>query len=137
MIGNDWPVGPARGAALLVVGLSLLACVAAFASGLPILLQTFLALAALVAGSLAVKRLLRPGIRSLKVEGRRLRVIKASGQAHAGQLLGLPFVSPVYVGFRWRPDRARLSSSIGIFRAQLKAADFRRLCSELRQGGET
>lgn len=135
---NDWPVGSARGAALAVTGLSLLACLAAFINGLPIFLQLFLALIVLAGGALAVRRLLWPEVAGLKVDGRRVRVRQASGDhALTGELAGVPFVSPVYVGFRWRPDGARLPRSIGVFRAQLNAVDFRRLCAELRQGGET
>ena len=134
---DDWPVEPARGAAVAVAGLSLLACLAAFSNAMPIFLQSFLALLVLLGGGLAVRRLLRPEISGLEVVGRRIRVSRTtSSHVLSGELVGLPFVSPVYVGFRWRPEGARLPRSLGGFRAQLSATDFRRLCAELRQASE-
>lgn len=134
---NDWLVKPARGAALAVAGLSLLACLAAFINALPTPLQFLLALLALLGGGLSVRRLLRPKIVALEVAGRRVCVRQASDDhVVRGELAGLPFVSPAYVGFRWRPDAAGLPRSIGLFRAQLSATDFRRLCRELRQAIE-
>ncbi len=134
---SAWPVGPARGPALAVAGLCLLAGLAIFISALSVFLQLFLALIVIVGGGVAVRRLLRPEVTGLNVEGRRIRVSQATDdRALTGELVGLPFVSPVYVGFRWRPDSAKLSRAIGVFRAQLSATDFRRLCAELRHGGE-
>lgn len=130
----DWPVGPARGAAVVVSGLSLLACLAAFGNGSPYFVR--LAMACLVAflGGAVVLRLLRPRVGRLSVTGRRVRLDEPGRQPRTGEVVGLPFVSPLYVGFRWRPDATRLPRSVGLFREQLSESDFRRLCAELRQG---
>ncbi|WP_181918761.1 hypothetical protein [Wenzhouxiangella sediminis] len=129
-------MGPARGAALVVSGLSLLACLAAFANGSPFFIRLFLACLVAVVGGFAVLRLLRPTVSGLTVTGRRVRLDRPGRQPRTGEVVGLPFVSPLYVGFRWRPDTTRLPRAVGLFREQMSESDFRRLCAELRQGDE-
>jgi len=133
---NDWPTRPARKAALAVSGLSLLALVAAFANGLPLLVRIPIALLVVAMGARTIRRLVHPSINGLRIEGFRVCVRTASGPRHCGKLAGSPFVSPFYVGFRWREDDRMLPHSLGIFREQMDATDFRRLCATLRQQGQ-
>lgn len=134
--GNDWPVGPARGPGLVVSGLGLLGLVAAFANGLPLIVQLPLALAVCALAGHALWRLLQPRIVGFEVDGRQVRLRTASGARLGGDLVGLPFVSPFYVGLRWREEGRLRQRSLGIFREQMNATDFRRLCAILRQRGE-
>lgn len=120
-----------------MAGLTLLGCLAVLASGLPIPAQLSLSPIAVVIGGLAIRRLIRPRIRGLRIAGATVVVHLGSKPEVSGRLVGLPFVSPLYVGFRWRPDGCRLPRSVGVFRSQMNEADFRRLCAELRQGSET
>jgi hypothetical protein len=119
-----------------VAVISVLGCLAVLSSGLPAPNSLVLSALALVFGAIVATRRFRPGIVGLRVQGSIVLVTRASVAELPGRLVGLPFVSPVYVGFRWRPEGARLPRAVGVFRHQMKAADFRRLCAELRQGSE-
>lgn len=133
---GDWrPVGRSPMTALVVSGLTLAGASAPFATGLSLLVQIPIALVTLVAGALAVKRLLNPDIQSLKIDAARIQIRHRSGGRSSGSLIGSPFVSPLYVGLRWRPADSRLPRSIGVFRGQMTGPDFRRLCATLRQQG--
>lgn len=135
--GSDWlPVSPSLRAALVVAGLTLAGVAAPFATGLSLFLQLPVALAALAVGGVAIMRLVHPAIRSLKIDDSRIHIDYRSGSRSSGTLTGSPFVSPLYVGFRWRPADRRLPRSFGVFRGQMAGADFRRLCAVLRQQGE-
>lgn len=134
---EDWPVGPARKSALMVAGLSALGLVAAFANALPLIVQLPLAITVLALGGHALRGLLQPGVRALGIEGQSVRIQEASGARSSGTLVGVPFVSPVYVGLRWCANDRRLPRSLGIFREQMDAPDFRRLCAALRQREES
>ena len=43
------------------------------------------------------------------------------GSSKSGTLNGTPFVSPIFVGFRWSPQSGRLPSVFGVFRGQMSA----------------
>jgi hypothetical protein len=118
--------------ALVVSGLILIGALAPFATGLSLLVQVPVALVILTAGAHAVKRLVSPDIESLKIDAARIQIRHRSGARSSGRLIGSPFVSPLYVGLRWRPADSRLPRSVGIFRGQMAGADFRRLCAALR-----
>ncbi|WP_376691023.1 YgfX family protein [Wenzhouxiangella sp. EGI_FJ10409] len=133
---NDWPVGPARRSGAVVSGLIVLGLAAAFGNGAPHYVQIAVALAIVVLGGLALLRLLRPPLAGLGIDGDNVHVRAASGDRASGALVGTPFVSPVYVGFRWHEKGRRLPRSLGVFREQMDRADFRRLCARLRQRGE-
>lgn len=133
---NEWPVGPSPGTALALSGLTLLGLAAAFANGLPLLVQIAIALLVIGLGSRSVFRLLRPVATGLAIDGERIHLRDRSGERSTGRLVGTPFVSPLYVGFRWRDRKRRLPRALGVFRGQLSEPDFRRLCARLRQRGE-
>lgn len=133
---SEWPVGPSPVMALVLSGLTLLGLAAAFANGLPLALKLPIALLVIGLGSRSVVYLLRPFVTGLAVDGERIRVRDRSGGRSKGKLSGTPFVSPVYVGFRWRDGQRRLPRALGVFRGQLSDPDFRKLCVMLRQQGE-
>lgn len=133
---NDGSIGPARRTAVIVSCLLLLGLVASFTNDLALPAQLSIAVAVLAMGTHAIWRLLRPRIAGLEIRGPRLRVRDACGARFSGVVVGIPFVSPFYVGFRWRQPDRRLPHSLGIFREQMSATDFRRLCATLRQQGE-
>lgn len=126
-------MGPSLRAALVVAGLTLAGVAAPFATGLSLLIQLPAALVALVVGGHAIMRLVNPDIRSLKIDEARIHIRDRSGSRSSGKLIGSPFVSPLYVGFRWRPAEKRLPHSVGVFRGQMAESDFRRLSALLRQ----
>lgn len=133
---DNWPVRPAPFAASFVAALTLLACAAAWLNGLPAILQIPIAVGALALGTFTIRRLLNPAVRRLKVDGLRVRAQAVSGARHEGVVTNVPFVSPFFVGIRWRAPGMRLPRTIGIFREQLDRDDFRRLCATLRQQDE-
>ncbi|NEZ03912.1 hypothetical protein G4Y73_07080 [Wenzhouxiangella sp. XN201] len=126
-------MGPSLRAALVVAGLTLAGVAAPFATGLSLLIQLPAALVALAVGGHAIMRLVNPDFRSLKIDEAQIHVRDRSGSRSSGKLIGSPFVSPLYVGFRWRPAEKRLPHSVGIFRGQMAGSDFRRLSALLRQ----
>jgi hypothetical protein len=115
---------------------SLLGGLAAFANGLPTSVRFVLLLLVLVAGAVAVGRLLHPRLAGLHVDDRGVRVRKAGEPSRLARVGGTPFVSPLYVGFRLRPAGERFPRSVGVFRGQMAEDDFRRLSVALRQRGE-
>lgn len=117
-------------------GLIVLGLAAAFANGAPHYAQIAVALAVVVLGGLALLRLLRPPLAGLRIDADNVHVRAVSGDRASGALVGIPFVSPVYVGFRWQEKGRRLPRSLGLFREQMDREDFRRLCARLRQRGE-
>lgn len=135
-VHDEWRLMPARSAVFVVSALTVLALIAAFANDLPLIVRLALAAAVLALGGHALRRLLRPRVDALAVDGQSVRVRETSGARSSGELVGAPFVSPFYVGFRWRENSRRLPRSLGIFREQMDATDFRRLCAALRQRGE-
>ncbi len=133
---NEWPVGPSPGTALALSGLTLLGLAAAFGNGLPLVVQFPIALLVFGLGSRSVFRLLRPVTTSLSTDGEKIHLRDRSGGRSTGRLVGTPFVSPLYVGFRWREAKQSVPRAFGVFRGQLSEPDFRRLCAKLRQRGE-
>lgn len=130
---DRWPVARSPGAVLVVVALTLAAGAAPFATGLALPVQLVIALVTLALGGHAAARLLAPGIHALKIDGARVQVHHRTGTHSTGRLIGTPFVAPLYVGFRWRPDGRRGVRALGVFRDQMAASDYRRLCAALRQ----
>lgn len=137
-VGNPdyWSVGPAPLPASIVCGLTLLAFSAAWLNGLPTILQIPIAIASLLLGCFAFKRLIDPPVQSLKVDGMRVQVRDSCGSRSNGTLAGVPFVSPFFVGMRWRVPGRRRPRAVGIFRGQLEDRHYRRLCAALRQNDE-
>lgn len=133
---NEWPVGPSPVMALVLSALTLLGLAAAFANGLPLIVQLPIALLVVGLGSRSVFRLLRPVARGLAIDGERIQLRDRSGTRSTGKLSGTPFVSPLYVGFRWRDGKRRVPRALGVFRGQLSEPDFRKLCAMLRQQEE-
>lgn len=133
---SDWSIGPARRASLVVAGLTLLGGVAVFANAMSFFLQLPLALLVLIGGSFSIRRLLQPPVRGIAVDGGGVRLRCAAAPSSKGRLVGPPFVSPLYVGFRWRSSDAERPRSLGVFREQMNETDFRRLCAALRQESE-
>lgn len=134
---RDWTLGPSARMALVISVLTFLGLVAAFLNDLPLILQIPIALFVIGLGAHGIRRLLHPAASGLKVDGRRVRVRYRGGSQSTGSLTGTPFVSPVYVGLRWRPQGKRLPRSLGVFRGQMSEPDFRRLCAALRHQGES
>ncbi|WP_376695990.1 YgfX family protein [Wenzhouxiangella sp. EGI_FJ10305] len=128
-------MGPSPGMALVLSGLTLLGLVAAFANGLPLVVQLPIALLVIGLGSRSILRLLWPDATGLAIDGESIHLRGRSGTRSTGKLDGTPFVSPVYVGIRWRNER-RLPRALCVFRGQLSEPDFRKLCAVLRQQGE-
>ncbi len=133
---DRWPVGPAPVAASCVGGLTILGFAAAWLNGLALIVQIPIAVGTLALGGFAVDRLRRPTIKRIQVDGLRVRTEDASARRREGAVSGAPFVSPLFVGIRWRTPGRRLPRATGIFREQLHRDDFRRLCATLRQQGE-
>lgn len=131
----DANINASPGAAAALACLTALAVLAAFTNGLILPLQVVIAVFAMVVGGHAAWRLLHPGLRRLRLDGNGLRLQFHSGDRE-GRLVGRPFVSPVYIGLRWKDDRLSLPRSCGIFRDQMGGEDFRRLCAALRQRSE-
>lgn len=127
--------GAPRAAALVAV-LTAVCLVVAFANGLPDALQWLLAFFSAVVGLRAMIRLIRPGAASLAIDERHLTVNLATGERLSGPVASA-FVSPFFVGLRWRPGNRRWPNSLGIFREQMAPADFRRLSAALRARGES
>ncbi|MDZ7789845.1 MAG: hypothetical protein U5L08_04985 [Xanthomonadales bacterium] len=132
----DWALGASRNAAFTVSVLTVLGVAAAFLNGVPTLIQIFIAISVVAFGGHAVRRLLFPAVSAVMVEGQQVRMRFHDGSSKSGTLNGTPFVSPVFVGFRWSPQSSRLPHALGIFRGQMSATDYRRLCATLRQQGE-
>ena len=133
---SDGPVGPARRPAAVVAAVTGAALVTALANDLPMPLKLTLAFLVLIGGGLAVRRLLQPALEGLSVNERGVRIRESGAVPVRGALLGKPFVSPVYVGFRWRLADGKWPRSFGIFRGQMREEDYRRLCVSLRQRSE-
>jgi len=131
----EWPIAGAPRTAVLLAVVTALGLIAAFANGLPVLLQWIVGLVALFVGIRGVGQLVRPNISTLSIERRRLRVRQAAGQCLSGRV-SAAFVSPLFVGLSWRPENSRWPRSLGIFREQMAPEDFRRLSAQLRRGGE-
>lgn len=129
---SDGLIGPAPRAAAAVAALGLAATGAAFANALPLPLRCAVALIALIIAARAVFALIRPRWRRIALDGDRILAEDRSGRCISGKLAGRPFVSPVFVGLRWREKNARLPQAVGIFREQVPEDDFRRLCAALR-----
>lgn len=134
--GGEWRIRPARGPALLVALVTLLGILSAFNNALSLWVQLLIAGLVLAAGGVAVHRLLAPVAKGLRVQSREVRLRMPGGATLEGELQGSPFVSPLFVGFRWRPEGRRLAGSLGVFRGQMTGEDFRRLCVALRQTGQ-
>ena len=132
----DWALGPSRSAAFTVSILTVLGVAAAFVNGVPHLIQIFIAILVLAVGGHAARRLLYPVVNAVRIEEEQVRIRFQDGSSKSGTLNGTPFVSPVFVGFRWSPQSGRLPSVFGVFRGQMSAEDYRRLCATLRQPGE-
>jgi len=132
----DWALGPSRSAAFTVSILTVLGVAAAFVNGVPHLIQIFIAILVLAVGGHAARRLLYPIVKAVRIEQDQVHIRFHDGSSKSGTLRGTPFVSPVFVGFRWSPQSSRLPHALGIFRGQMSAADYRRLCATLRQPGE-
>jgi hypothetical protein len=128
----DWSLGGAPRTAALVSVVTLLGLVAAFANGLPALLQWLAGLLALLVGVRGVMRLIRPNVAALAIDEHHLTVRQASGRRLGGPVVSA-FVSPLFVGLRWRPEHSRWSKSLGIFSEQMSPEDFRRLSAALRR----
>lgn len=134
---RDWTLGPSAGAALVLSVLTFLGLAAAFLNDLPLIMQIPIALLVMGIGAHGTWRLLHPAVVRLKVDDQHVRVCYRGGSHSTGALAGTPFVSPVYVGLRWRPQGKRLPRSLGVFTGQMSEPDFRRLCAALRQQGES
>lgn len=130
--GSEGVIGPAPRAAAVVAVLGLAATGAAFANALPLPLRCAIALIMLIVAARAVAGLIWPRWRRITVDGDRFRAEAGSGQCISGMLAGRPFVSPVFVGLRWREEGTRMPRTVGIFREQMPTDDFRRLCAALR-----
>ncbi|NBB93575.1 MAG: hypothetical protein GVY32_10455 [Gammaproteobacteria bacterium] len=114
--------------------LTLVAAFAPLATGMPLPGRIAGALLAIALGAIACRRLLRPRFDSLRLDGERVCMGSPDGKRLEGPLTGSPFVSPLFVGFRWHPSQRRLPASTGVFSEQMDAQDYRRLCAALRQG---
>lgn len=133
--GADAAIAPAPRVAAGVSVLTIAALTAALTASLPLPWRLAVALAACAVGVRAVAGLLRPRWRRIRIDGSGLLLECASGRRVAGRVAGQPFVSPLYVGLRWRPEAGRLPRTIGLFREQLSPRDYRRLCVALRFPG--
>lgn len=128
-VRGSWPL------ALVVLMLAVAALIAVWLSRLHPAWQ--LGLSVVVAGYSVhgIRRALKPRWVRIAIDGERVRAEDRSGRRLSGMLVGQSFVSPVFVGLRWREDNARLPQSVGIFRKQVPGDDFRRLCAALRFPG--
>lgn len=121
-------MGPAPRTAGLVLVLTLLAVLAAFANQFPLIVRLLLAGAVLVYGCAVAHGLLRPRLSAVVLHPASLRVVNKTNTETGPVPVARCFVSPWYVGVgRWR-------SGLGLFREQMALDDFRRLCVYLRQG---
>lgn len=129
----EWPVRESVPVALLVTAIALLALLACFANGLQMALQWLIAPAIVFAAAASIRRRLRPGIRSLRIDGDRLLVRDACGLREV-RLGRRAFVSPFFIGIRWQDSGGfPWPRALGIFRDQMADGDFRRLSAALRQ----
>lgn len=131
----DASIAPAPRTAIVVAALTLAAVAAAFAVSLSLPWRVFIALIALAVGSMSLVNLLRPRWRRMRIDGDRIVLECRSGRRRTGRVTGQPFVSPVYIGLRWRGEGGRLPRPVGLFREQMRSNDYRRLCVALRFPG--
>lgn len=101
-------------------------------TGVPVWLQLLLALLGVLIGGLSCYRLLRPRWRRIRFFADEFSLTDASGTDWPARIVGRPFVSPFYVGFRWRSLSDGRVHALGLFRGQLPADAHRRLVARLR-----
>lgn len=126
---------PIRGSWRLVVllALVLLATLAAiWLTRLPTASRVVLTLAVVGYGGLAIHSVLRPAWQRIRLAGHSIELFHRGGRRLRGRLQGAAFVTPVYIGFRVRPDSRRLPVSVGVFRDQAPLDSFRRLAVGFR-----
>ncbi len=128
----DSSIGPALGAALIVAILTVFAVVGLVWVGLPIWLRLLLAVVCALVGTLSCYGLVKPRWRRIKLAGAELKLADAAGTGLSARMIGRPFVSPFYVGFRWRAVAGGAVRSLGLFRGQLSADAHRRMVTLLR-----
>lgn len=88
---------PSRRVAVLALVIVMLAAIAALISGLPVAIGVALALAALIAGTLVIKRFLRPGYKRVARDSSGWQLVSDGGDTAAATLLGHARLGPFLV----------------------------------------
>ena len=127
-----WVVKPSPALIAVVIVLTALALLAAWANGLPLIVRLSLMVLLLAYGWFVVKSLLYPHHRWIALEGHELVVTDAAGHSRNLGLVGRAFVSPLFIGVSVRYSGRRRPSVIGVFRGQLDESAYRRLAAWLR-----
>lgn len=127
-----WVVKPSPTLIAVVIVLSALALLAAWANGLPLIIRLSLMMLVLAYGWFVVKSLLYPRHRRIALEGHELVVKDAFGHARNLGLVERAFVSPLFIGLSARRPGRRGLTTLGIFRGQLDESAYRRLAAWLR-----
>lgn len=125
-VRGSWPV------AMVILVLAITALIAVWLSRLHPSWQLGLSLIIVGYSVYGIRRMLKPRWGRIAIDGDRVRAEDRSGRRISGRLVGQSFVSPVFVGLRWREEHSRLPRTVGIFREQVPEDDFRRLCVALR-----
>lgn len=129
----DSAIDPAPGAATCVGILTACALISLFWVGIPFWLRLLLALLCVLTGALSGYRLLRPRWRRIRLfSDEEFSLIDTDGTDWPARIVGRPFVSPFYIGFRWRGLNGGRIHALGIFRGQVSDDAHRRLVTRLR-----
>lgn len=118
--------------AVTVAMLALLAVLAAWLNGLPIIIRLILVFGVLVYAVIGIKALLAPAFRRIGIDPSGLVLTDADGASINLAVRGRPFVSPLFIGLVGRRLDNRRFATLGLFREQLAGDDYRRLAAWLR-----
>ncbi|QKK02540.1 MAG: hypothetical protein HND55_07725 [Pseudomonadota bacterium] len=134
MASIELPIRASRSLAAILIGLGLAAGAAVWVAGLDWRLQLGLSMVVLAVAATVARRQLVPRWRWLRIDESRLELIDSAGRRHEGRLIGDAFVSPLFLGLRYRLSGRFLPASLGVFRCQTDSRAFRRVTVALRHG---
>lgn len=128
-----WVIQSSPKVALIVTLLTIVAILAAWLNGLPLIVRLVLVVTVLAYAGIQLKELLAPRYRRIGVDPSGVVVTDAAGNSVDLTVQGKPFVSPLFIGLAARRRDNRRWTAVGLFRGQLAEDDYRGLAAWLRK----